>query len=192
MLIISVAYPEENLLFGDNSSQCEAAFLWVKNKAASELGVKLRKIFLAGHSQGGYHVTRLNTLHATSGVIASAPGPLNLVYRCQLEENGQLLDTPQCTLLRNQYGTTSQNPSAYSARSLLSFTQVQYSDLIVVQGLEDSPVQMYSWPLFKSDLTSCTNCKSIDFIEIPGEGHPALFNSENAKNSFNTFINSRL
>ena len=89
MMIVSVAHPQENILFGDNILQAEAALLWVKNRANQELGITVKKIFLAGHSQGGYLVTRLNTMHQTNGVIANAPGPLNLVYRCQLEENGQ-------------------------------------------------------------------------------------------------------
>ena len=192
MMIISVAYPEENLRFGDNIRQCEAALLWLKNTAAAELGLKVKKIFLAGHSQGGYHVTRLNTMHPTNGVIASAPGPLNLVYRCQLEENGQLLSTQQCTLLKNTYGTTSLNPTAYANRSLLNFTSGFTSDILFVQGLEDSPIQMYSWPFFKADLMKCTSCKNIQFQEIPGLGHPALLISAQAKTAFNTFINSRL
>jgi hypothetical protein len=29
-------------------------------------------------------------MYQTNGVIANGPGPLNLVYRCQLEENGQV------------------------------------------------------------------------------------------------------
>jgi poly(3-hydroxybutyrate) depolymerase len=85
VMFVSVAHPQLNILFGDNISQAEAALLWVKNKANQELGITVRKIFLAGHSQGGYLVTRLNTMHQTNGVIANAPGPLNLVFRCQLE-----------------------------------------------------------------------------------------------------------
>ena len=110
MMIVSVAYPQENLLFGDNIVQCEAALLWLKNKASQELGITVNKIFLGGHSQGGYMVTRLNTMHQTHGVIANAPGPLNLVYRCQLEENGQIQPSSQCALLNNIYGPTSSNP----------------------------------------------------------------------------------
>lgn len=72
-MIISVAYPEENLLFGDNIQHGEAALLWLKNNAQTEIGVEVKKIFLAGHSQGGYLVTRLNTMHQTNGVIANAP-----------------------------------------------------------------------------------------------------------------------
>jgi hypothetical protein len=33
MMIVSVAYPEENLLMGDNILHSEAALLWIKNKA---------------------------------------------------------------------------------------------------------------------------------------------------------------
>jgi hypothetical protein len=124
MMLVSVAYPEENLLFGDNIKHSEAALLWVKNKAAAELGIRIRKIFLAGHSQGGYVVTRLNTMHETNGVIANAPGPLNLVFRCQLEEDGKIAQGAVCNLLRAQYGTTTMNPEAYQARSLLKFTRL--------------------------------------------------------------------
>lgn len=101
MLIISVIYPQENVLLGDNIVQAEAALLWVKNKAGEELGITVKKVFLAGHSQGGYLVTRLNTMHKTNGVIANAPGPLNLVYRCQLEENGEIPNGAVCTKLRS-------------------------------------------------------------------------------------------
>jgi hypothetical protein len=106
MMIVSVAYPQEYVLLGDNIVKCEAALLWLKNKASQELGITVKKIFLGGHSQGGYMVTRLNTMHQTNGVIANAPGPLNLVYRCQLEENGQIQPSAVCTKLKKVYGTT--------------------------------------------------------------------------------------
>ena len=191
MMVISIAYPEENLFMGDNIQHCEAALLWVKNKTNSEIGVNVKKIFLAGHSQGGYLVTRLNTMHQTDGVIANAPGPLNLVYRCQLEENGQAPTSRQCTLLRNHYGTTSVNPNAYAERSLLNFTNGFKADILFVQGLNDSPIQMHSWPLFKTDLLNCNTCQSIQFLELQGLGHNSLFNSSQAKTAFNNFINSR-
>ena len=38
VMVVSVAYPEENLLIGDNLAQAEAALLWVKHRAAAELG----------------------------------------------------------------------------------------------------------------------------------------------------------
>ena len=191
LLIISVAYPEENLLFGDNIQQCEAALLWLKNKARSELGITINKIFLAGHSQGGYQVTKLNTMHATNGVIANAPGPLNLVFRCQLEENGKLASGTTCTLLKNTYGTTSINRDAYFQRSLLNFTTEHKSDILFVQGLDDSPIQMYSWPTFKDKMNQCVSCKTSVFVEVPNAGHQALFGSSKAKAAFNQFIKER-
>lgn len=189
MMIVSVAYPQLNILFGDNILQAEAALLWVKHKANQELGVKVKKIFLAGHSQGGYLVTRLNTMHQTNGVIANAPGPLNLVYRCQLEENGQAPVSYSCNNLRNVYGTTVANFNAYHQRSLLNFTNGFKSDILFVQGLDDMAIQMYSWPTFKQDVLSCTNCQNRQFVEIPG-GHTAIFQSQTAKTEFNNFINS--
>jgi len=191
MMIVSVAYPQENLLFGDGIRQAEAALLWVKHRANQELGIRVRDLFLAGHSQGGYMVTRLNTMHETNGVISNAPGPLNLVYRCQLEESGQITSGAVCTKLRNEYGKTDANPNAYHQRSLMNFTRSFKSDILFVQGLNDSPIQLYSWPTFRQEVTRCTDCRGRQFLEIPGGEHGALFTSSLAKTEFNAFINSR-
>lgn len=188
MMIVSVVYPEDNLLMGDNVVHAEAALLWLKNHAEKDLGIKIGKIFLGGHSQGGYIVTRLNTLHATDGVIANAPGPLNMVFRCQLEEEGKLASGYHCTALRNTYGTTAQNPDAYFQRSLLNFTDGFKSDILFVQGLDDSPIQMYSWPTFRDKVKACNSCSDVEIVEIPGFGHPSLFESVAGKNAFNDFI----
>jgi hypothetical protein len=191
IMIVSVAYPEENILFGDNIQQAEAALLWVKNTASQELGIKVNKVFLGGHSQGGYLVTRLNTMHKTNGVIANAPGPLNLVFRCQLEENGKVPNGLACTGLYNEYGSTSINPDAYYQRSLLNFTNGFKSEILFIQGMNDSPIQMYSWPLFKQQIEDCSDCQRSQFLELSGLGHNALFNSPEAKLEFNNFINTR-
>lgn len=189
MLIISVAYPEEDLLFGDNIRHCEAALLWVKNNAERDLGLTVNKIFLAGHSQGGYLVTRLNTMHQTDGVIANAPGPLNLVFRCHLEEIGQIPNNMECNLLYDEYGPTSENPDAYFERSLLNFTNGFKSDILFVQGLDDGPIQMHSWENFKQKIENCTDCQNTQFLELEGYGHTALFQNEDARKEFNKFIN---
>lgn len=191
MMIVSVAYPGENMLLGDNIAYAEAALLWVKNSASQELGITVRKVFLAGHSQGGYLVTRLNTMHQTNGVIANAPGPLNLVYRCQLEENGQIQSGATCTKIRNVYGTTTTNPGAYMQRSLLNFTSGFKSDILFVQGLNDTPIQMYSWPTFKQDVLNCSNCSQRLFVEIAGGDHGSLFTNQTAITAFNSFIQNR-
>ncbi len=191
MMIISVAYPQHNILFGDNIIQAEAALLWAKYRANQELGITVKKIFLAGHSQGGYVVTRLNTMHKTDGVIANAPGPLDLVFRCQLEEKGKMRHGYVCDTLRSVYGTTTENPNAYFQRSLLNYTDGFKSDILFVQGLNDKAIQMYSWPKFKQSVLNCTNCQDRQFVEVPNAGHGALFESPTAKTEFNNFINSR-
>jgi hypothetical protein len=192
MMIVSVAYPQENVLLGDSIIQCEAALLWLKNNASQELGITVNKIFLGGHSQGGYMVTRLNTMHQTNGVIANAPGPLNLVYRCQLEENDQIQSSAVCANLKNTYGSTSNNPNAYFDRSLYNFTNGFKSDILFVQGLNDSPIQMYLWPTFKQSIISCSTCQNRQFVEINGGEHSSLFESLTAKTEFNNFLNSHL
>lgn len=191
MMLVSVAYPEENLFIGDNVLHAEAALLWLKNHASEELGVTVKKIFLSGHSQGGYIVTRLNTMHETDGVIANAPGPFNLVYRCQLEEDGQIPKGIACNLLRSNFGTTEDNPDAYFERSLLNFTNGFKADILFVQGLHDSAIQMHSWPVFKQQVSDCADCKHSEFLELPGYGHNGLFQSPQAQAVFNDFINDR-
>lgn len=192
IMIVSVAYPGEKLLLGDNIIQAEAALLWLKNQANQDLNIKINKVFLAGHSQGAYLATRLNTMHKTDGVIANAPGPLNLVYRCQLEENGQIQSGATCNKLKNIYGTTSNNQDEYFKRSLLNFTNGFKSDILFVQGLADTPIQMYSWPTFKTDVMNCKNCQNSQFLEIVGGEHASLFSSPLAKIEFNKFLNSRI
>ncbi|MFN3529857.1 MAG: alpha/beta hydrolase family protein [Bacteroidia bacterium] len=188
LLLISVAYPEENLLFGDNLAHCEAALLWVKQQAEAELGIQIPKIYLAGHSQGGYLAVRLNTLHSTAGVIANAPGPLNLVFRCQLEENGQIPPAMECSLLNQEYGSTSQNASAYFNRSLLNFTDGFKAPMLLVQGLNDGPIHMHSWPQFKQQVQDCVDCASVQIVEIEGAGHADMFDTESGRQALNQFI----
>lgn len=189
MMIVSVAYPQQGLLFGDGIREAEAALLWVREKARKDLRRKVRKIFLIGHSQGGYMVTRLNTMHGSDGVISNAPGPLNLVYRCGLEESGQIPQGAVCNLLRQTYGTTTANPAAYFSRSLLNFTNGHRSDILFVQGLMDAPIQLFSWPTFKQQMTDCTTCQGRQFVEIAGGSHTSLFESPEAIAAYNAFIN---
>ena len=191
MMIVSVAYPGEGMLLGDNIRHAEAALLWVKNKADEELGIRVKKIFLAGHSQGGYLVTMLNTLHPVNGVIANAPGPLNLVYRCSLEEKGKIKSSVFCARIREAHGNTETNSGAYMERSLISFTTGYQSDILFVQGLSDSPIHMYTWPKFKQEVMDCSNCKQRLFVEMENAEHGALFKSPEARTAFNDFINSR-
>lgn len=189
VMFVSVAYPEEGLLMGDNVRESEAALLWVKNTAAQQLGITIKKVFMVGHSQGGYVVTRLNTMHATDGAVANGPGPLNLVLRCQLEENGSIGAGETCRLLREQYGSVLTNPGPYMDRSLLKFTSNHKSDILFVQGLQDSQIQMASWPLFKQKLDTCTTCQTIQIHEEPNYGHTALFDSPTAAAVYNQFLN---
>lgn len=190
MMLVSVAYPEENLLMGDNVKHAEAALLWVKEKCAAELGIQINKVFLGGHSQGGYIVTRLNTMQKTDGVIANAPGPLNLLYRCGLEESGQIPPGITCGLMANTYGSTLINPNAYVERSLLHFTQEHKADILLVQGLNDTPIQLYSWPTFKQDMQQNNSMVTVSVTEIAGAGHASLFGTPEGKTALNDFLSS--
>jgi len=188
MMIISVVYPEENLLMGDNIIYAEAAFLWVQNLASNELGIDINRIFLGGHSQGGYLVTRLNTMHRADGVIANCPGPIDMRYRCHLEEEGTMESSNQCRQLWETYGSTVDNPEPYDAISLLNFTSGYKSPFLIVQGMEDAAIQLHSWPIFKEEINRCSDCSSIEAVEASQVGHPGLFESSMAIEAFNNFV----
>ena len=188
MMIVSVVYPEENLLMGDNLIQAEAGLLWVQNQAETELGIELDRVFVGGHSQGGYIATILNTIHQTDGVIANSPGPLNFAYRCQLEDSGGIESSNQCRLMAEVYGSATENPDPYIERSLLWFTSGYQSPILFVQGMEDADIQLYSWPTFVEGLNACDDCQEIQIFEAEGVGHPALFESREAMSVFNEFV----
>jgi hypothetical protein len=114
-----------------------------------------------------------------------------LVYRCGLEESGVLALGATCSKIQQVYGTTSVNPNEYMQRSLLSFTTGHRSDILLVQGLNDSPIQMYSWPTFKQSMQNCSNCQVRQFVEVPNLGHNSIFQDVQAIAQFNTFINTR-
>jgi hypothetical protein len=190
MLLVSVAYPQQNREIGEGLREAEAALLWVKNEASRVLGLSINRVFMAGHSQGAYVVTRLNTLHPTDGVIANAPGPLDFEFRCLLEERGGAPGSQECGLMVQRYGPASANPAPYRKISLLSFTEDFKTDALFVQGLDDSAIQMRSWPLFKQAVQTCTSCQRPVFLEVAG-GHNALFMSFEAREAFNQFIDQR-
>jgi hypothetical protein len=190
MLLVSVAYPQQNREIGAGLREAEAALLWVRNDASRALGLSIGRVFIAGHSQGAYVVTRLNTMHQTDGVIANAPGPLDFEYRCLLEERGSAPGSQECGLMASRYGPASADPAPYRRISLLSFTAGFKADVLFVQGLGDSEIQMRSWPLFKQAVQACTNCQQSTFLEVAG-GHDALFMSFEAREAFNQFIDQR-
>lgn len=187
VMFISVAYPEENLLMGDNLKHAEAALLWVKNKGKSALKIDTKRIFLLGHSQGGYLVTRLNTMHSTDGVIANAPGPLDFKFRCELEESGKIPASGNCQRIKNKFGSTSANPNAYLERSLLAHLEGQKSRIVFTQGMSDSKIQLSSWPKLKEKLNQCNNCAEVRFEELDGQ-HGALFANPKGAKIFEDFI----
>lgn len=188
IMFVSVAYPEENLLMGDNLKEAEAALLWVKKEAARELNVSIGKIYLVGHSQGGYLVTRLNTLYETDGVVANGPGPIDLTFRCNLEAAGQAPPTPTCTLLNETYGSPAVGEKDYFSRSLLNFVSGYRANIVFVQGMKDTAIQLNRWPAFKNLVQACGDCKNTDFVEIPEHGHEALFESTVAQKVYNNVI----
>jgi hypothetical protein len=193
ILVISVLYPEEGLLFGDQIRESEAALLWAMEDAEQMLDVNIDKIFLIGHSQGGYIVARLNTMHKTNGVIANGPGPIDLAIRCQLEEEAIAAGREErpysvCGILSKEYGGAFENPQPYTARSLLNFTNDHKAKILFVQGMQDKKLQIMLWPTLKENLNQCQNCAEIIFLEFENAGHPALFKEAEAKTALNNFL----
>jgi hypothetical protein len=191
LIIISVAYPQENILIGDNMKEVEAALLWTKNRLSEEFKVEVNKIYLFGHSLGGYLVTRLNTMHKTDGVIANAPGPLDLVFRCSvIERNNSKIREEEiaCSSIYKKYGSVFTNPTAYKGRSLINFSSGYKSKILFVQGMDDKKIQMELWPVFKENILECSDCAEYIFLEPKDAGHNAAFQDERAIEAINDFL----
>lgn len=186
--IVSVGYPQQGRLIGQSMPEAEAGLRWCLQQAERTLGFRRRRMFLIGHSQGGYVVTRLATRFGTDGVVANAPGPLDLGYRCTLEASGMAPPSQACSLMAQQFGTSVANPTPYTERSLLAFTRGYLSDLLFVQGLDDSPIQLANWSRFQDSVRTCTSCRTRSFLDVPGYGHGALFDSPQGQSALNTFL----
>lgn len=193
MAIISVAYPQENLLFGDNIINAEAALLWVLSNPKDFLEVSVNRVFLFGHSQGGYLVTRLNTMYKTDGIIASSPGPIDLVIRCTLDETLPVQNrSRECQLLFSEYGSATTNPDEYYDRSLIEFTTGHLSKALYIQGLKDSTFQVERFLDFEAKLLNCTDCASYAIVKVLEGGHAAATQTEEGKQAIFNFLNNTL
>lgn len=172
--IVAIAYPQNVLMGGDNNNipESEAALLWLKSNPTNILGVNVDKIFLFGHSQGGYIVSRLNTMYETDGVISSAPGPINLQIRCQTDETKPYSERNRdCNALFDVYGSaTGVNQQQYVSRSLISFTRSHKSRTLYIQGLGDTPFQVARYNEYIDSLNTCTNCAPYTQVLIPAYG----------------------
>ena len=217
-IIFSVAYPQDaipgwspaqefpelnlaNFYLGDNIQYAETAFLWVKNELNSYFttnGISrtIKKIFAFGHSQGGYLVHRLNTMQQMDGVIANAPGPIDLIPRCSnSESNGD--NNVSCRRIKNTFGTTNINPEAYNTRSLKNFLTGTRSPALFTQALDDqtgvgsgSPQVPNMTNILEPGLNACTNCQSITFKYYDTGGHDAFRVNATLQQDIRNFVSS--
>jgi hypothetical protein len=205
--IVAIAYPQNVLMAGTNNNipEAEAALLWLKSNPVNILGVNVNKIFLFGHSQGGYIVARLNTMYQTNGVISSAPGPINLQIKCELDETIPYSQRNRdCNALFDVYGSaTGPNQQEYINRSLISFTTGHKSKALYIQGLGDTAFQVARYNEYINSLNACTNCAPYTQVLIPAYGtlntttgervpnnHVAYGATEQGKQAIRNFLNN--
>jgi hypothetical protein len=191
-IVVSIAYPQENILFGDISVP-ETALLWLFNNGLllNQLGpsININRIFLFGHSQGGYIVARLNTMYQTAGVIANAPGPIDILDRCSIEEQKPYDNRiRECRLLYDNYGTTTQAPQQYTARSLISFTTGLKSKMLLLQGRADKTYQLTQFANYVNLLNQCTNCAPFTVRYIENGKHNAWRDTQQGRDAIKNFI----
>ena len=167
-IIFSVAYPQDaipgwtqaaansvfpgivvdNLFFGDNIAYAEAALLWSKNllKDAPALsGKTIDKLYTFGHSQGGSIVHKLNTRISVDGVIANAPGPIDLATRCLYHEVNNEVN-PTCKKLEDVYGSVQVDSTEYDEVSVKSFLTEPVSPVLYTQCFDDTASDFYGVP----------------------------------------------
>lgn len=190
--IVTVAYPQEDILFGDNVYYAETVLKWLFSNPTELFEIDIDKIYLFGHSQGGYIVTRLNTMHKTDGVISSAPGPINLVDRCLKDEAQTVRTSRECQLLYSVYGSANTNPQAYYERSLLNFASNQLAKTLYIQGLSDTPYQLERFEEFEAALKNCTDCAPYAILKIPEGGHGAYAETPEGRRAIISFLDNTL
>lgn len=191
-MTISVAYKETRKLIGDELPETETTFLWLKNQASKDLGVKINKIYLLGHSRGGYIVLALNSKYKSDGVIANGSGPIDFKFRCELEEQGRMKSksTSVCKQTKRLHGSTIENPKEYEERSVLHNLHDLKSKMLIIQGEEDKNIQMYLMPKFINKIEACKNCAEYKLLELPGVGHWAFDEPKTMKAIWN-FLEER-
>jgi hypothetical protein len=188
--IVSVTYPQENVLVGDNIDEAEAALLWLKSNPQDILNTNVGDIYLFGTKLGGYLVSRLNTMHDTAGVISNSPDPINLNLRCQVSE----LAPPEekfieCEKIFDQFGTIFTNSQPYSIRSLINYTTGHIAEALYIQGLQDTTFQVDRFNEFEFALNSCTNCAPFSAIKVLSGDENAFIETEEGKQAILNFLN---
>lgn len=213
-IIFSVAYPQDaipawntnpslatnlfpglnysTLLFGDNIVYAEAALLWVKNNLNAYLatlgaGKTINKVFTFGHSQGGYLVNQLNTLHQVDGVISNAPGPIDLLDRCSLP--GEQTANLTCNKINNSLGSTTTNPTAYNTRSVKNYVTGTLSPILYTQALDDESYQVSKMQnILQPLMNACANCSGIEFKYYATGGHDSFVTNTTQQQDIRNFL----
>lgn len=214
-LIFSVAYPQDiiplwesnpslaatqfpglnysTLYFGDNIVYAEAALLWVKNNLNSYMSTNnipktINRVFTFGHSQGAYLVHQLNTMHPVDGIIANAPGPIDLLDRC----SGQAqTNTLTCNKINLALGPGTTNPAAYNSRSAKSYVSGTLSPIFYSQAIDDDSYQVNLMQnVLQPAMNACTNCSIRTFKYYPSGGHDAFVSNTVLQQDIRTFIGS--
>lgn len=192
-MIISVSHPQEKWLLWDNLKYAKTALLWTKNNASEELWVNINKIFMIWHSQWWYLASILNTMYEIDWVIVNAPWPINIKYRCELEEKWKMENWKVCTDLYNEFGNTKNNPNEYIKRSLISSIKQKFkSDILLIQWLKDKKIQLNMWPYLKKRIIDVNNKNRYKFLEIDNAEHWALFETKIWIKWLNDFLESKI
>lgn len=185
LLTISVAYRETNVLIGDELPEAEAVLHWVQEQAATELGVAINKVYILGHSRGGYIAMRLNDLYEVDGVIANGPGPVDFYERCLAEEralkNGVVPadDKTACQSMMQQFNKPSISPKEYQERSLLTHVSHQQSPLLIMLGENETGFSVDRMPELLKAIDDCGDvCAPYTYKEISNTGHWTFDNPE--------------
>jgi hypothetical protein len=214
-ILFSVAYPQDSIpgwtqeqanslfpgitlstfYFGDNIAYVEAALLWAKNSINAYLtsqgtGKSRGKLFNFGHSQGAYLAHRLNRLHAVDGVICNAPGPIDLLVRCQTSE-AQGNNNLTCLKLNTAFGSTVVSPTTYSNLSLSAFMSGTLSTALYTQAEDDpNPVQVQNMKtILQPGMEACNTCATSIFNYYARGGHDAFVINTKLQQDIREFIN---
>jgi len=225
-IIFSVAYPQDAIpawlsnpslsaqqfgitnlsgfYLGDNLPYARSALQWVQSGlntyfSDNSIDRTVGNVYTFGHSQGGLLVHRLNTLSGVStvtGVIANAPGPIDLLSRCaNSEANGD--DNISCRKLKTGYGSTINTPNVYDNVSLKNYLSGTKAPMLFTQALDDTTGDASGTPqvanmqnIVQPGLSTCGTCNTSTFNYYAYGGHDAFNVNPTLQSDIRSFLGS--
>ncbi|RMF55492.1 hypothetical protein D6745_01815 [Candidatus Woesearchaeota archaeon] len=185
-LSLVVVYKQETGLGDKDLKDFLCAVRWAKHNAG-EYGLKLDKIYLLGHSRGGYIVSFANTIEKTNGVIANSfVTDLRRLY--EMTENKEIgLYDPELQkraeniinlTIRSYSGTPDEVPKIWEQKSIIPNINKMKSRYMFTLGNDELKYAHEIMGGLEKAFESCNDCVEWEYVKINNMKHYPFYNKE--------------